>query len=1846
MNQYDEELLTALREAKRVDQGLLYPQKPDEPPRFIGPPDPHTISTQEIPGSPVVAPAPAPVMAAPSVPVTPEIRSRWGQIEQAAQQHPVPTQLTGKQFAEGVAEKAHSKLGYAPEAALSFVAQAVDFIPSKVGALRENAEKILTPIMGEQKAQLLLGALSPFPGTAGRGTPAIIDDFIDATGQFRAETRQQFMDAALKMGGKPGRVIAEVQDGLQETLLNLKMFQIGNLPYGQGTSGGNWIQTKNRLVQAFARAELMTATSRHETLGDAAFSFGLSAAYQATPAWSGWAKTTVGAVSRDILANFAISATQVAKVLRESDKIAESEGRPDLASMYKLIGLVQMFGSDIVFGAMTRSFGGKGGPPEIRQVLDQAKIQGESVERQAMADEVSRQESAAAPPPQAPPAAPPPRTPLLPAPGTVPPPKPPPEAPRAADVSLVRQPLVVEPAVAPAASAAPAAAEPAPAAPVTAVPAPKIAPAPSPEAKPVPAAPAAPEARTEETPPAKPASPAPKPRRRAADINWQDRKQGPGGDKPPHSRELSDLHPGKMPLMDFIEQQGKMMSRAAWFAQRGTEAKSNEWDGVITKKQDPGSFMWNKTMYAGKGRRGSSPLEMATRMQKEGLIPNDVPDNQLAETMWNMLRQEIGSRAEFSQQWKNGEYVSPEAKEDRFIQDQAEFAASPEGRIYEIKKSDTPSMRKPVTAEDMPDGALVHIDGEWYKVKAGKIDGEKSVDLVDGERIEGISKADPFGMKDIEIAGGRNGVVKPSTPEWDAAKKEFDRQEQAKPTIPDADDDRPALELKGQTPEERRAAAEAKAAAAKAAAAKDAKEASDAAKKLAGAEAVRDELEQPNLLEVPGETGKLFAGPSAQARAEADARQDRQPKDIRRDAEARSKGGFASTLSYEGLAKVGRRIRSEVSMTKGIPKNLYRHYETMLDHREAGKLWAAAEEKNIQQARNQIVNDMVKKGENAETVRNQVWSDLDKVFRGKLSRDDFAKGWELKPDNKILQALEEIQVMKELRQSALADRRHMSEGLQRQILEDTYYQSRVYERFLLGDKYEPKPLDRQLAVTEVKAGLMDVIDEFALKATEVKGKKINFNIIDYMQSGDQNMLMALSPTRRAAVESLRVQFQEIESMIHSMALEDRTVNGKKETNIAIEKNVDAISRIADGYIDYYLGREARSIGARGGMPIANLQKRFLDGAFKALYGEITDPAIRMRMTTEIQSEMMNQMIFIERMFMEGENQIWARHGDSKFGIRLPDSPTDKMRYGDLAGRYITKEFNDLLNGNGPKFASGAIGAIQKTWMRTLAWQRGAKLIQPRAPIRNFVTNITGYALGSGDIFLKGWNKYHTEGLKIAARYMRGDTEAIRDMASFAEMGIFRASASTFTADLRAAIGTDKDGPLDRWMGKQMNRYSLIDFPTKYASFMVRTQAKGRDKMTAPEAVEHIRSMYQNRDLVPEVIRHYSLIGGRDYSGFTFDSVRIITEQMQFATKRMKIGDPKPLFGVMMSRVLHIAASIGKGAAWLTPIVAAVHKAIRRETENEVDALDDEQKLAFRKFMAHYDKYMPCGLWMETDKTGKQVLYYQVWGNNTAFPSDDWFSGAMQTKSEGGNFTEALWHNLKQQVAPGMTAETIMKALTGKDLQGRSANQTGKGLIDASQPSEDYRRNQIAIEVGFQLMNDMLPGGISTPLRRLHQMEQKETAGQSSDAGYFSRSVTKNDVLFGALRLVRTYRVERGDFNNMVKRALRAPINNVLNINRDIQEETDARIRLGGATPAQVSQAQKAEMARVKYFSDIRSILNQAEKVMPGWMSQQDRITQLQAAGLDKIDIVSALNEVELPRSPKPYKSQWHWRQLD
>lgn len=920
------------------------------------------------------------------------------------------------------------------------------------------------------------------------------------------------------------------------------------------------------------------------------------------------------------------------------------------------------------------------------------------------------------------------------------------------------------------------------------------------------------------------------------------------------------------------------------------------------------------------------------------------------------------------------------------------------------------------------------------------------------------------------------------------------------------------------------------------------------------------------------------------------------------------------------LQRAIRRVGALFSPSRGVGEQAYEMVNQMRRSLEAARL-------SGREARNRIygIADQL----SAQHGRGAVLGAIGDVQEGRATPADFSARFGLAPGNEMERFLGVM-----VRDTDAASKRILkwtgnSAETRRHADEAKLYQTRAYLLHALGEHYVPPETARRAAVLEVEAGLAEAVERLARQATAVRGRRAGrrLDVVNWLETGDETFLRHASRTRAEAARQLRRNWLELRQVIDGLAMAGDQVTARM--------NAEAAARAADGIVEYYLqrGAERGGAGTGPGVETGHLRMRFLEGAFRQLYGEITDPAVRQQITTEVQGRMLAEMTLFERIFAECEGTVWARYPDPKAGImeRLgsADSPQDRKRYGDMAGRYVTREFRDLVDTAQHK--GSVYQTMQSLYFGPMALQRMGKLLSPKTISRNYITAVTGLAMETGDVFLPGYWGAWAEGHRLAVDYARGRPDAIARIRRLVELGVFQPGASSYTADLQAALGSS-----GRRMQKASKRiteaYTFIDFPTKYAAFTARQRAG----MTAEQAAKHVQDLYQNRERTPPIVGKVSRIGLADYLSYQYDSVRMAANALRFAVDEARQGRVLPLFGWTAARGIFALASV-QATRMLSQAAgefyAQVRQALRNLGDDDKDRdknrpgitpLDDGQLSRMRGLVAPYDQNAPMLAWREERGGRLERVGYAIAGGQTAFPLDDIITGALQSGQHGQGFLEAVGKSALQLLDQGMYIDAAAKAVGGEGFDGQRTH-TGKGLWHARPGQEDPQRSQIVTDAIKAWIADMAPAYPAQMVVQLLQREANQRAGVR-DQGIFAREPLSNaEIIARQHRLVRAYTVTRSEMNAQIRNKIMPHIEALGRTRTIVNQAAGMKIEKGAARPGLDEQSERAQEQRARYLGAVARTLQSARAVAPEWFDPGSMLMVLTEAGLPREESMRAVS---------------------
>lgn len=688
------------------------------------------------------------------------------------------------------------------------------------------------------------------------------------------------------------------------------------------------------------------------------------------------------------------------------------------------------------------------------------------------------------------------------------------------------------------------------------------------------------------------------------------------------------------------------------------------------------------------------------------------------------------------------------------------------------------------------------------------------------------------------------------------------------------------------------------------------------------------------------------------------------------------------------------------------------------------------------------------------------------VLDGRMPMSQFTGLFEIDPDNKALASIQSVLDRQAKIREELAKSPNLSEDLRRQILANEFYQTRFYAAHILGDSYVADDGAFETAVQAIMRAHEDEVSRILDKVNE-KAKDFSFSeFVEADAAREAEMLDGISKTRAEALIRLK---RNLSPFFEAMDVIERA-DGRFAANWHADTQREIAAETVEGYLYGATEKKKAVVGPLGGIPLANRMHRKLDVVFRDLYGEVMDPGQRMARTLEVQENLLATSTLFQKIFEEGRGSWWSPNRQGQFTKRLihgdtgvgKTSPSDYRLFGKMAGQWVTQETYDMIMGEG-LFSQEPMSAMMQQYQKIQAITRGSRLLWWKTVARNALTSVTGFALGSGDMLNAGWYGHMLNGIDLATRVVAGDPVALEELAELVRQDIFDFSHDTMLQAVNANLeGIDLDyrepgtalssaikHPGKSYMQalkKAMIWYALIDLPTKYASYKVNAPKIGHEA-----AVEHVHKFYQYRDAVPSGITKMNRWGLGDYTGYTYDSTRIMGNQIIHAAKEASNGNPKPLFGLTLRLTIPLFRYGAGGSLLHTFPAMAVELAAQGIWPNVLEHLldgeeddddlwrvmTDKEMAALRNSLPSYDRGQPLAGWVEREsKEDPWTLRYKVMGNISAFPIEDIVLGAWQASSHDPDrsFISELIKNVGRAspVTPGMTYNNLMTFLTGDE----------------------------------------------------------------------------------------------------------------------------------------------------------------------------------------------------------------------
>lgn len=922
--------------------------------------------------------------------------------------------------------------------------------------------------------------------------------------------------------------------------------------------------------------------------------------------------------------------------------------------------------------------------------------------------------------------------------------------------------------------------------------------------------------------------------------------------------------------------------------------------------------------------------------------------------------------------------------------------------------------------------------------------------------------------------------------------------------------------------------------------------------------------------------------PTEAATRTPDIRKTSPVESINRKARRKEQGGFISIGGTDDIQRprpVLDWLRRHLSRTKGVASEVHDAWVRMEDQIAAGRL----EGRFVAT----ITDNIIKKTRGVFASDDAIRGDMVNVVRGDMTPVEFAGKYGLTQID--VADLDRIHKNNLRRQDMIARLPGLSDDARQSIKDAIYYQTRDYERWIMGDKFEVNPDDYRAAINLTRDEMANKLERFGLattKATTSKKYGVMADAATYLATGDERIISGLSQTRQKAMRAIRKQFNKFKDMVDALDVDT-------EGNVSVIGNDEAIAKAAQEFVDYHLTKESTAGSPRGGVDVTNLRRRIMDEVWRKLYGEIQDPSYTSARTTEVQTRMLAQAAFFNKLAQDGENQWWHnRPAPGRYQLGNPTRRIDIMRYGDLAGKWVDKATYDLIHG--PERSRGMTAKIlDALYYKPQAVMRLAKLYGPKTIIRNWVTSYTGFALGSGDAFLPTYFKRAAEAHTLLRDYVQNKPEAIKRMQELADLGVFRTSAQSITQDVSRLKS--------RFLQRAGNAYAYIDLPAKYAAYYA-----NRDAGMSPDAAaQHLRDLYQNRDAVPTIIAQISKAGAFDYFGYTYDSARISVNQAKRAVEQARKGNIAPAIGFVASHGISALITSTKLAGYTGALWSTLHRAMaRRKDVEDTTQMNPESLHALRDFLPEYYQNAQAIGWMEKKRGGGRELYYTMLSNQSAWPIDDLVIGTMQSAQGGGGWdavAASLANYGQERVGVGMYPNALFRMLTGETVGGKYQT---KGIVDSMRIEDDPERFKIIAESSAKFLADVYGGQPGQMLQQMYDYQaQDDKREKQMRSGAYVTSRTLADIAWGKAALIRTYRVTKGDMERMLKMHL-----------RDAAETAAEAKRLGN------------ERARIKAVDRAIGTMGNGKLLSGDWFNQIELIAMAQDAGFSKDEATAIYNE--------------------
>jgi len=283
-------------------------------------------------------------------------------------------------------------------------------------------------------------------------------------------------------------------------------------------------------------------------------------------------------------------------------------------------------------------------------------------------------------------------------------------------------------------------------------------------------------------------------------------------------------------------------------------------------------------------------------------------------------------------------------------------------------------------------------------------------------------------------------------------------------------------------------------------------------------------------------------------------------------------------------------------------------------------------------------------------------------------------------------------------------------------------------------------------------------------------------------------------------------------------------------------------------------------------------------------------------------------------------------------------------------------------------------------------------------------------------------------------------------------------------------------------------------------------------------------------------------------------------------------------------------------------------------------LTNEEMVAFRKFMPDFDANMNTLAWKTEYEDGTFDVSYTAMNGNTAFPVEEWISGALQTSMEGGTpFWKALLNNMAQNLGPGMYLQEQWELWTGQDTA-FDVDREGIGELIGSRMAghPNKEEGRIAKERMSHFLINVMTGQLGPTIQYTADYVKRQKLGQKAQPSSMIAPKSLHDVRQKFTRFVRTYHYDKDDLTRLLSYQV-APLAEDIHTNKyNAGAQKRAEVDRGVATQEDIARSisGRKELARDRMKAHE---LVRAFRSLPATKEIDDRrlALTLQAAGAKK-----------------------------